>query len=701
MADEEGHAYSVDGSDYSERLREMFGDQVLVGERLADTWLSLPIEARGINYGFAAMALFDDVGSVPPEAWYIIGQAVQDPEGVDWTHNEFIKANMQYNIQEILSNDYIDATIRTMTDAQGKLLNGNQWDQGKTFEAIEAFNFGKSGSTTGFGSIVAKDTTLGELGNLALTFGSIYYGGSIAVKGSAQVMRGARFLRGTKVGKVVADGLATAARSDSHAFIYGQKFARYGSRIALGNAVSFTGAGIWAASVLDPTELQAQLLTVVERAQLENAGFRFEQQGEAFGPDGPALFQTDEVILDQNGKPVSLDDAKRLAGIINTADTEVEAVSDVEGTDEDNITTTTTAPTFQGADAPIPGTTEQFAGTGQSSGIYDDDEFVTGAEVARAIAAGAALQDKETAEDRYNKDPYIGVPRDYIRDTRPDTSHITGADRRFLPRYNPRDPSDSRNRPEVTGADRRFLPPVPYGSPRYNQSDVMDEIAKWSYLDIIKFQEQAVAAGLINPDSSVGGASFIPGSFDAFTERALTGAMNQANVNGDNQTYWDALDEMIEGREKAKEIYGDSEQPPTWVAPTYFAPDYATISQNVKSVFSQRLGREPNGWEMDLLADQFKADHRAEFDAEVLGPDQRARNYELDNFDARGRAEEPGEVEIPDLPSETVQGVDPLARMFENFDTEFSNELGARQRWDSVQSKTSNLFGSLSRLGNA
>jgi hypothetical protein len=193
----------------------------------------------------------------------------------------------------------------------------------------------------------------------------------------------------------------------------------------------------------------------------------------------------------------------------------------------------------------------------------------------------------------------------------------------------------------------------------------------------------------------------MPGSIDAFTERALTGAMNQANVNGDNQTYWNAMDGMIESREKAKEIYGDKEQPPTWVPPTYFAPDYASISQDVKSLFSNRLGREPNQWEMDLLSGQFKSDHRAEFEAEQLGPSQRAFGREMDAFEARGREEEEGEVVLPQAQSETVQGIDPMARMFENFDSEFSNEIDARGRWDDVQSKTSNLFGSLSRLGNA
>lgn len=118
------------------------------------------------------------------------------------------------------------------------------------------------------------------------------------------------------------------------------------------------------------------------------------------------------------------------------------------------------------------------------------------------------------------------------------------------------------------------------------------------------------------------------------------------------------------------------EQPVGFTQPVYLAPDYATLSQNVKNVFRTQLGREPEPYEMGDLIRQLEIDHYADYQSQV----DAARM----EWEARQRASETGQEQA----TGTVQGVDPFSRMKEYFDKQYGPE---RERAEDVAEHGANV----------
>jgi hypothetical protein len=431
-------------------------------------------------------------------------------------------------------------------------------------------------------------------------------------------------------------------------------------------AVSYESVDAMLATFDDPQTILDRNARNIRIAELQEQGYTFEVPGQAAGEDFimAADDPTNIIIRDPEGNVISSDEKDALL--------DGDTLPDEFGGDGDLPIAPTTASEL---------TTPESLGTSAVFGTADQYQPLdqSGLDLAELFAQSdlktdEQLQAEEDAE--YAKNPFIGVDRDYFRggdaEAREKGGDLYYGSTRPLSQ-------DEKDR-----IDRAYYGPI------YRQSDVGDEIARWTAIDVLDFQERAFEAGLINTESAIDGVYFQAGTLDQHTIRALNAAMSQANINGDRQTYDDALDGMIEAREKFKEMFGDKDIPPTWTPSRgYEAPDYATISQGVKGLFARSLGRDPNGWEMDLLADQFRGDSRAGYDQDM--------SMEKAAFEARGRAQETGEVEIP--PAST--DIDPIARMAENFDDQFSDELDAKDRWADVQSKSANLFGSFDKLSRA
>ncbi len=117
-------------------------------------------------------------------------------------------------------------------------------------------------------------------------------------------------------------------------------------------------------------------------------------------------------------------------------------------------------------------------------------------------------------------------------------------------------------------------------------------------------------------------------------------------------------------------------QPTGFTQPVYNAPDFATMSQNVKGAFRTQLGREPEPYEMGDLIMQLEQDHFADYQGQV----DAARM----EWNARQAAVETGAEQT----TGSVRDVDPFSRMKEAFDKKFGPE---RERQEDVAEHGANV----------
>lgn len=184
-----------------------------------------------------------------------------------------------------------------------------------------------------------------------------------------------------------------------------------------------------------------------------------------------------------------------------------------------------------------------------------------------------------------------------------------------------------------------------------------------------RFQDALIAAGLER--------EVLPGRLDDNTIRGMSTLMGAANRQA--VSWQEVLDGVIAaGGMKTESGAGGGLE-------SYRPPDYASIAQDVKTVFRNRLGREPDQAEMAELVGEIQGWDRQEEDAQIaaqpqIGPDG--------------------------LPtSEPVEGtkVDPIARFQEEFDRRYSGELDflddkrSQQEGRASVQQTSDLASSMAR----
>lgn len=168
-------------------------------------------------------------------------------------------------------------------------------------------------------------------------------------------------------------------------------------------------------------------------------------------------------------------------------------------------------------------------------------------------------------------------------------------------------------------------------------------------------------------DVGVGYSAGEYGKFDPDFTRMVNTTMSYANINyeADPEGFEKSLADFENNRKLAGQWFkGGSQGGGTtrvWRPPAYLAPDYAELSQAVKTTFEAKLGRAPSGAEVTLLSNKMKADHRGEFDAQVEG--QRLQFFGAGGNDAG-----------------TVQDVNYAARFQEDFENKYTDELGTLDR---------------------
>lgn len=213
----------------------------------------------------------------------------------------------------------------------------------------------------------------------------------------------------------------------------------------------------------------------------------------------------------------------------------------------------------------------------------------------------------------------------------------------------------------------------------YRESDVQRMLAQLDPGEIAALQLRLADAGFFDKNSVVLGTA------DLQVEDAFSKVLGQANFDG---IPWEVtLDNMVKGYQEALR---QQTKPKRTLFRSRLVPDYAMLSQTAKDAVTSKLGRKPNDWEVELLADELRAGYRAKADEEY--------RYQYAQWEAQGRAEEYGDDEVVDLG--TFTEVDPMARMQEKFDEQFAPEMEAIDRWNQVQGSMGNLMGGLNRISN-
>lgn len=206
-----------------------------------------------------------------------------------------------------------------------------------------------------------------------------------------------------------------------------------------------------------------------------------------------------------------------------------------------------------------------------------------------------------------------------------------------------------------------------------NQYDILKAL---NTEDRVRLQQQLAAIGLAtNP---------VYGEIDDATVNGMSKLLAMSNRAG---TTWEATLNRIATNPAMQDQLGGAggAGQPEFDVPTYLAPDYASLAQDVKATFRQRLGRDPDQGEMAQLIGELEGWHKGAFDAEVG-----AARQDFDNRLAEG--EQAGG---------TVRQVDPMSRFQEMFDRTYANELDfVEDKEAAVESReiTQQTTGTLSQM---
>ena len=219
---------------------------------------------------------------------------------------------------------------------------------------------------------------------------------------------------------------------------------------------------------------------------------------------------------------------------------------------------------------------------------------------------------------------------------------------------------------------------------QYSTEDPLNTLNDMTTPQLAALELQFIQAGLIDEDAYLNGQ-----------RGPLIADFGSLMVQADhNRISWeDQLDQNITAYEQWKKD-NPEEKPKTWaqnnpfIAPVFVKPDYATLAQGSKATMRQMLGRTPTSSEMKLLTTQLGSDYQAEWQSEVYDKSKMS-------WEAASRAHE---ADATSATTGSVQGVDPEARFAERFEDRYENELEHRERVDTSERKSANLFSSIDTI---
>jgi len=236
-------------------------------------------------------------------------------------------------------------------------------------------------------------------------------------------------------------------------------------------------------------------------------------------------------------------------------------------------------------------------------------------------------------------------------------------------------------------------------SPRYRQSSYYRIWGAMTPAEVDRFQQLMIRARVINPEPAGRGQDqFLPGRKDAFTQNALLYVLELTNNSTENIDFWAMAEQMATqgdiatAEEEAAEAADDSWRPriEPFVRRAYEALDPELAANRAIESIEQALGRTPNAWEIELLADTMKAAHRGSYD---VGEAARYAEYEAQtDLIMSAQSEEELEQARSTRSPGTFQQVDPEAQFASVFREAFGPEMEERRNKRTMADATANMF---------
>ena len=166
----------------------------------------------------------------------------------------------------------------------------------------------------------------------------------------------------------------------------------------------------------------------------------------------------------------------------------------------------------------------------------------------------------------------------------------------------------------IGGLPSSYTPRNPADTDFYREGDEYNIFANLPVEDLYALQARLIQGGLL----ARGG--FTPGDFDSATASAMRlvlGRQNRIGVKIDNKsTAWN----------EALLLYQNEPLASGEEVSVFLPPDYAEVSTRIRNLFTENLGRQPKGYELTLLAEQFYNDstlqsqQQSELQEMALGP---------------------------------------------------------------------------------
>ena len=231
----------------------------------------------------------------------------------------------------------------------------------------------------------------------------------------------------------------------------------------------------------------------------------------------------------------------------------------------------------------------------------------------------------------------------------------------------------------IGGLPSDYTPRNPADTDFYKEGDEYNIFANLPTEDLYSLQARLIQGGLLAR------GNFTPGDFDKATASAMRlvlGRQNRIGVkSGEKSTAWN----------ESLLLYQNEPLPSGEEVSVFLPPDYAEVSTRINNLFTQQLNRQPKGYELQLLAEQFYNDaslqsqQQSELAELALGPT--VEELESGNI---------GTKNIQDVVSETgLQEVSPTGRLYENFNNLIQKEkdrLGANA---DIQTTGRNMLGTI------
>lgn len=152
---------------------------------------------------------------------------------------------------------------------------------------------------------------------------------------------------------------------------------------------------------------------------------------------------------------------------------------------------------------------------------------------------------------------------------------------------------------------------------RYRSTDPAQELLSMSPGKLLTIQRKLQQGGLIRS---------VTGRPDSASIDAMTEVMGIANSEGRD---WQTALDLVVNRFQSAQQEADagagagSLRSPTFTFDPYTPPDYDTLTGEVRQLFRQQLGRDPEPHELTTLADKMRSLHRSSYDQQRAAAQQK------------------------------------------------------------------------------